>query len=58
MLDPDQRLVNLLPVHDHVGVLRPAQHVVDADDGLLVLVLRVADQGRTHLHPRVSSTSV
>ena len=57
-LDPDQRLVDLLPVHDDVAVLVAAQHVVDADDALLVLVLGVADQRGAHLHPRVSATSV
>ena len=39
-------------------ILVPTQHVVDADDALLVLVLGVADQGGAHLHPRVSASSV
>lgn len=58
MLDPDHGLVHLLPVHDHVAVLGPAQDVVHADDRLLVLVLGVADQRGAHLHPRVAATSV
>ena len=58
MLDPDHGLVHLLLVHDHVAVLGPAQHVVDTDDALLVLILGVTDQRGTHLHPGVASSPV
>ena len=57
-LYPDSGLVHLLVVHHHVAVLRAAQHVVDAEDGLLVLVLGVADQGGAHLHPGVAPAPV
>ena len=57
-LDPDPGLVHLLLVHDHVAVLGPGEDVVDADDGLLLVVLGVADQGGAHLHPGVATATV
>ena len=57
-LDPDGWLVDLLLVHDDVAVLRAAEDVVDAEDGLLVLVLCVADQSGAHLHPGVATPPV
>ena len=49
---------HLVAVHDDVAVLVAAEDVVDADDGLLVLVLGVADQRGAHLHPRVAAAPV
>ena len=57
-LYPDRWLVHLFVIHHHMPVLRAAQHVVDAEDGLLVLVLGVADQGGAHLHPGVATAPV
>ena len=58
MLDPDQGLVHLLLVHDDMGVLGPGEDVVDADDGLLLVILGVTDQGGAHLHPGVAAATV
>ena len=49
---------HLVAVHDDVAVLVAAEDVVDADDGLLLVVLGVADQGGAHLHPGVATPSV
>ena len=46
---------HLLSVHDDVGVLGPAEDIVDTDDALLVVVLGVADEGGTGLHPGVAA---
>ena len=44
-------------IHYNICVLRAGEYVVDADDGLLLAVLGVADEGGAGLHPRVPATS-
>ena len=57
-LDPDPGLIHLRLVHNHVGVLGPGEDVVDADDGLLLVILGVTHQSCAHLHPGVASATV
>lgn len=53
-----QPILQLDAVQDEVLVLPIADHVVHADDVLLVGVLRVADDRRARLHPSVAAVLV
>ena len=50
-------LTYLLFIHDNICVLGSTEYIVNADDCLLLAVLRVTHQGSTGLHPGIPTSS-